>query len=72
MTRAAVRAYAIRWLRGRRVASAPYKGLGRPSCVNFECGCSIYAGHTQGWGRSRRRTVVCADHQRQLGDGSTL
>jgi hypothetical protein len=73
VTRAAVRAYAIRWLRGRRVGSAPYyKGLGRPGCVNFDCGCSIFAGHTRGWGQSRRQTVVCADHQRHLGDGSTL
>lgn len=68
MTRAAVRAYAIRWLRARNRPTRDYRGLD-PYRVHFECGCSItkpavrrHPAKRPGFGPSK----ACSAHQRAL------
>lgn len=77
LTRAQVRQRAIQWLQGKGVARIQYGGLDKRR-LHFECGCHIVPPHGRAQHRSQasehwlRRTHICQQHQRALGDGEAL
>lgn len=71
-----MRAFAIRWLRGKGIESRQWKGLDVRR-VHFACRCSILKPHFKARHQPKSynpgyRSRVCDEHQRALGDGRSL
>lgn len=77
ITRARVRRAAIAWLQMKGVARIQFRGLDSFR-LHYECGCHIVPPHARAQHKAQtgqhwlKRTHICPEHQRALGDGSNL